>query len=280
MNLQSFEPEILYAFDLWNQPDNENMIHHHDFFEISIILQGESLYLIDDEWQTVRSGDILLFNPGVDHAEKQLLNTYSHQLHIGIKNFKLHGLEENHFPINGSLLAMQDSQLKVFDKAWQLIEEFNQQKTNFNLMGKALVMEMMILILRSLEKQVRFSDETQASQNDRMHQVIQLIMTYMENNYAKDISIEHLATLYYVSPTYLSKIFKDLTGVSPINYLIQIRLKKANELLKTEDLTVKEVAKSVGYEDAYHFSKSFKKHFGISPSIVKNNEQPKKNSEK
>ena len=67
MNLQCFEPEILYAFDLWNQPDNENMIHHHDFFEISIILQGESLYLIDNEWRTVRSGDILLFNPGVDH---------------------------------------------------------------------------------------------------------------------------------------------------------------------------------------------------------------------
>lgn len=272
MNLQCFEPEILYAFDLWNQPDNENMIHHHDFFEISIILQGESLYLIDNEWRTVRSGDILLFNPGVDHAEKQLLNTYSHQLHIGIRNFILHGLAQNHFPTTQSLLSMQDSQLKIFDKAWQLIEEFNQQQTNFNLMGKALVMEMMILILRSLEKKERLSDETQASQNDRMHQVVQLIMTYMENNYAKDISIEQLATLYYVSPTYLSKIFKDLTGVSPINYLIQIRLKKAHELLTTDDLTVKEVAKAVGYEDAYHFSKSFKKHFGTSPSLVKKQE--------
>ena len=248
------------------------MIHHHDFFEISIILQGESLYLIDNEWRTVRSGDILLFNPGVDHAEKQLLNTYSHQLHIGIRNFKLHGLAQNHFPTTQSLLSMQDSQLKIFDKAWQLIEEFNQQQTNFNLMGKALVMEMMILILRSLEKKERLSDETQASQNDRMHQVVQLIMTYMENNYAKDISIEQLATLYYVSPTYLSKIFKDLTGFSPINYLIQIRLKKAHELLTTDDLTVKEVAKAVGYEDAYHFSKSFKKHFGTSPSLVKKQE--------
>ena len=272
MNLQCFEPEILYAFDLWNQPDNENMIHHHDFFEISIILQGESLYLIDNEWRTVRSGDILLLNPGVDHSERQLLNTYSHQLHIGIRNFKLHGLAQNHFPTTQSLLSMQDSQLKIFDKAWQLIEEFNQQQTNFNLMGKALVMEMMILILRSLEKKERLSDETQASQNDRMHQVVQLIMTYMENNYAKDISIEQLATLYYVSPTYLSKIFKDLTGFSPINYLIQIRLKKAHELLTTDDLTVKEVAKAVGYEDAYHFSKSFKKHFGTSPSLVKKQE--------
>ncbi|MFC7055034.1 helix-turn-helix transcriptional regulator [Enterococcus alcedinis] len=105
-----------------------------------------------------------------------------------------------------------------------------------------------------------------------MNQVVQLITTYMENNYAKEISIEQLATLYYVSPTYLSKIFKDLTGVSPINYLIQIRLKNAHQMLEKQDLTVKEVAKAVGYEDAYHFSKSFKKHFGISPSIVKNNQ--------
>ncbi len=274
MNFQCFNPEILYAFDVWNQPDNENTIHHHDFFEISIILQGESLYLIDEEWKTVRSGDILLFNPGVDHAEKQLINTYSHQLHIGIKNFQLYGLEKNFFPTHGSLLSMQDSQFKIFDKAWQLIEEFNQQKTHFNLMGRALVMEMMLFILRSLEKEEQLSEEEHASQNDRMNQVVQLIMTYMENNFAKDISIEQLATLYYVSPTYLSKIFKDITGVSPINYLIQIRLTKARQLLeKEEDLTVKEVAKAVGYEDAYHFSKSFKKHFGLSPSMIRSLEK-------
>lgn len=272
MNLESFNPELLYAFDLWNQPDNENSVHHHDFFEISIILQGDSLYLIDGEWRTVRSGDVLMFNPGVDHAEKQLINTYSHQLHIGIKNFKLYGLEENHFPTNGSLLSIQDNQLKVFDKAWQLIEEFNQQQTNFHFIGRALVMEMMILLLRSLEKEEQFQDPAHANQSDRMNQVVQLITTYMENNYAKEISIEQLATLYYVSPTYLSKIFKDLTGVSPINYLIQIRLKNAHQMLEKQDLTVKEVAKAVGYEDAYHFSKSFKKHFGISPSIVKNNQ--------
>lgn len=271
MNLELFNPELLYAFDLWNQPDNENSIHHHDFFEISIILQGESLYLIDGEWKTVRSGDVLMFNPGVDHAEKQLINTYSHQLHIGIKNFKLYGLEENHFPNSSSLLSIQDNQLKVFDKAWQLIEEFNQQQTNFHFIGRALVMEMMILLLRSLEKEEQVQDTAHTNQSDRMNQVVQLITTYMENNYAKDISIEQLATLYYVSPTYLSKIFKELTGVSPINYLIQIRLKNAHQMLEKQDLTVKEVAKAVGYEDAYHFSKSFKKHFGISPSIVKNN---------
>ena len=62
--------------------------------------------------------------------------------------------------------------------------------------------------------------------------------------------------MLYVTPTYLSKTFK-ATGVGPINYLIQIRLNHAKELLKN-DSSVKEVAKTVGYEDAYHFSKLFK----------------------
>lgn len=54
------------------------------------------------------------------------------------------------------------------------------------------------------------------------------------------------------------KPLKAATGVGPINYLIQIRLNHAKELLKNDSLSVKEVAKTVGYEDAYHFSKLFK----------------------
>lgn len=70
--------------------------------------------------------------------------------------------------------------------------------------------------------------------------------------------MEQLAEMLYVTPTYLSKTFKAATGVGPINYLIQIRLNHAKELLKNDSLSVKEVAKTVGYEDAYHFSKLFK----------------------
>lgn len=70
----------------------------------------------------------------------------------------------------------------------------------------------------------------------------------------------------YISPTYMSKLFKQETGESPINYLIKIRMEKAKELLVKEELSVKEIANSVGYQDAYHFSKLFKKYTGNSPS--------------
>ena len=74
----------------------------------------------------------------------------------------------------------------------------------------------------------------------------------------------------YLSPFYISKIFKSETGDTPIRHLINIRLEKAKELLENGYKgSIQEVAASVGYDDAYHFSKLFKKHYGVSPSQVR-----------
>ena len=88
----------------------------------------------------------------------------------------------------------------------------------------------------------------------------------MNDNYMNDISLDKISKNMYLSPVYISKIFKEEIGDSPINYLIKIRLSKAEELLKDNTLPVKVVAKRVGYNDAYHFSKLFKKYYGIAPS--------------
>jgi YesN/AraC family two-component response regulator len=91
----------------------------------------------------------------------------------------------------------------------------------------------------------------------------------MKEHYSEAISLESLSKSAYLSPVYLSKIFKEETGDSPINYLINMRLNKAKELLEEGDLSIKTIAKSVGYNDAYYFSKLFKKHFGVSPLKLK-----------
>jgi YesN/AraC family two-component response regulator len=74
----------------------------------------------------------------------------------------------------------------------------------------------------------------------------------------------------YLSPVYISKIFKEETGESPINYLIKIRLEKAKDiLLNGNGGSIKSIANQVGYDDVYHFSKLFKKYYGISPLYYK-----------
>ena len=81
----------------------------------------------------------------------------------------------------------------------------------------------------------------------------------------KNISLDDMSKNMYISSVYISKVFKEKTGESPINYLINLRLEKAKDLLISTESPVKAIAQSVGYSDAYYFSKLFKKYYGNSP---------------
>ncbi|WJH37586.1 helix-turn-helix transcriptional regulator [Paenibacillus sp. CC-CFT747] len=74
--------------------------------------------------------------------------------------------------------------------------------------------------------------------------------------------------------TYLSKIFKQQTGLSPMNFLLKIRMERARLLLE-KPLTIEQVASSVGFSDALYFSKQFKKWYGASPSDYRQENQGK-----
>ena len=73
----------------------------------------------------------------------------------------------------------------------------------------------------------------------------------------------------YLSTTYITKIYKEVTGDTPINFLINLRMEKAREILSEGHFSIQTVAKRVGYDDPYYFSKLFKKKFGYSPSAFK-----------
>ena len=92
------------------------------------------------------------------------------------------------------------------------------------------------------------------------------IINYLNENYEHKISLDQIAHNMYLSPVYISKIFKEETGESPINYLIKIRLERAKDILSSSCCgSIKSIANAVGYDDVYHFSKLFKKYYGISP---------------
>ncbi len=97
---------------------------------------------------------------------------------------------------------------------------------------------------------------------------VEQAIRYMTLQYDKPISIEQIASDLGYHRVHLSKIFKQMTGLSPMQYLFQIRMKKAEELLRSE-LTVAQVAASVGYPDALYFSKQFRKWKGMTPSAYR-----------
>ena len=93
---------------------------------------------------------------------------------------------------------------------------------------------------------------------------------YIRKNYAdENFSIDQLSEHLVISKSYLSKLFKDETGETVWNFVIQLRIAKAKEMLVNTNCTNFEITKAIGYISEYHFSRVFKKNVGVSPSTYK-----------
>jgi len=89
---------------------------------------------------------------------------------------------------------------------------------------------------------------------------------YIESHYSQDISLDVLSRKLGISPQYFSKLFKKEVGVNFIEYLTQLRLKKAKEIMKDGGKSIKEICYMVGYTDPNYFSRIFRKHTDLSPT--------------
>ena len=90
-------------------------------------------------------------------------------------------------------------------------------------------------------------------------------ITFIKENYARDISVEDIARRTGLNRSYFGKVFKGSVGKSPQQYLIGYRMTKAAELLKLTAMPVAEVGTAVGYPNQLHFSRAFKSAYGVSP---------------
>jgi len=101
--------------------------------------------------------------------------------------------------------------------------------------------------------------------------LVKKVKDYVREHFHEcNITIDKVCKLFHISPTYFSYIFKRETKVTFINYLIQIRMEAAKELLRTSDMRSFEIAGRVGYSDPNYFSFCFKKNFEVSPTEYRN----------
>jgi AraC family transcriptional regulator, arabinose operon regulatory protein len=94
---------------------------------------------------------------------------------------------------------------------------------------------------------------------------IECIILYMKSNIEKQISLLDLSKEFKLSIPQLSKLFKQRTKHSPIDYLIQLKIQKACQLLDQTNLQIKSISTELGYDDPYYFSRMFKKVMSVSP---------------
>lgn len=100
--------------------------------------------------------------------------------------------------------------------------------------------------------------------------VVSKVINHIEHNYSEEnLKLQILADMYYVNVTYLGQIFKQKTGKSFNNYLLDLRIKKAKQLLTDSDMKIYEISKSVGFADPNYFSIKFSQEVGITPKEYK-----------
>ncbi|MCR5250610.1 MAG: response regulator [Lachnospiraceae bacterium] len=108
-----------------------------------------------------------------------------------------------------------------------------------------------------------------SKRQERSTDTIKLAKEYIGDNFARDISLDDVSRAVNISPYYFSKLFKEATGENFIEYLTNIRIEKAKELLTGGDLSMKEICSMCGYQDPNYFSRTFKKNVGLTPTEYK-----------
>lgn len=110
----------------------------------------------------------------------------------------------------------------------------------------------------------------QPSINSKMNGKIQEAILYIQENYRAKINIDTVASVASLSKYHFSRMFKKIIGISYRNYLNNIRIEKAKEMLQNSRLSITEIAFSVGHNDLTNFERIFKKKVGCAPSEYKN----------
>lgn len=96
------------------------------------------------------------------------------------------------------------------------------------------------------------------------HKLVYSLINYLHSHFSEEVTLDTLSEYFEVDKYKLSKIYKSVTGIPPIQYLIKCRLENAKYLLQSDN-SIEEVCFEVGFNNLSHFSKSFKNHYGKSP---------------
>lgn len=145
----------------------------------------------------------------------------------------------------------------------QICEIFQQmmaEKNNTSALSHLKLSQLLIKLLYTV-----FRPKFDTNEGPSKSHIILPAVNYIHQHFREDIRNETLAKLCFISTSYFRKIFTEIYQQSPVHYITDLRIQQAKELLHSDFTNITEIAKQVGYDDIYHFSKVFKQKTGFSP---------------
>ena len=231
--------------------------HYHDWFEIYYVISGKCHYYVEDAIYTLKENDIMFVSSCVPHktiyqagnTERVLLSFPKERIPASV----LPAIKKKSLYYTPTLEEQQ--RLK---KLFSLFEAEKCKKDLFtNELYNGYLTEILAVIFRGAQE-----NETVQSP---LRPIIEKVITYLNENYAQQITLSQVAELTSFTPSYFSVLFKQVTGIGFKEYLILIRLTNAQRMLKKTNKTISEIAYACGFNDSNYFSSQFAKYFEISP---------------
>ncbi len=221
-------------------------------FLLSYASRGRAVYTVDNKEFCVGQGDLLFFNKGQAHsgyADKKDPWTY---YTVSFELLNADGKSVNSFELP---TITHLSNPEIFHNLYKtLYYEWNARTPGYELFCQSIIAELLCRLIRE--------NRTGHKQSD----VIDKIKKHLITHYRDNFSIEELAAMANISRSHFHRLFKDETGISAKQFLIRIRMNRAQSLLQSGEHNISEVADIVGYSDIYYFSRLFKKTTGVPPS--------------
>ena len=251
--------------------------HYHDYYEIYYLLAGDRYYFVKDKTYHIKSGSFVLIKPYDIHStSKANENGYERYLISFRKKFLEDFLKGTDGEIlltsfiNGGNVATfsEEDRVVVENILSVMLTEYQRKEPGYLQFLKASLMQLLLIVARygadRASNKVGITDYFNPT-----HKTVSTVAAYINNHYSEDITLNSISNRFFISPCYFSRIFKETTGFSFVEYLNGVRLKEAQGLLAKTDKSVSEIGERVGYKINTHFGRVFKSSIGISPSLYR-----------
>ncbi|UKS29188.1 response regulator [Paenibacillus sp. HWE-109] len=112
-------------------------------------------------------------------------------------------------------------------------------------------------------------EEIPAADDENHQQLVNKIHAYIHQNLSKDVTLQSISEYVYLHSVYLSKLYKEITGLNLSEYILHARMEEAKNLLEKSTYKIYEITEKVGYQSPQHFIRRFKKYYGVTPDIFR-----------
>lgn len=263
------------VFHYRDQNFKEVEVHDHDFYEVYFLLMGDVSYWVEDQIYHLEPGDLLLINPMTLHRpmvaenspsyerivlwiNKEYLDSFTNAS-VSLKEcFLKTASEKNNLIRTSSAFSLAE----ITTHLASLVRESYSDKYASGLYADAVFQQFMVelnrMVISNTQKAEEAKDSTLASK----------VLQYINEHYNEDLSLEILASHFFVSKYHLSHEFSNAVGTGVYRYIMLKRLSVAKQLL-FENISAGEVCYKCGFKDYTNFYRAFKAEYGISPRELK-----------